>query len=101
MAPFFPITRVRAPRAPDEWYVTIFHDPIPPGVYFPYPRTSDWSPDVCYPVTCPRCRKTTWDGCGAHVDQVMNAIPADRRCTCNSSSSPQTGATGLFAFTRR
>ncbi len=26
---------------------------------------------MCYPVQCPRCHKTTWDGCGEHVDEVM------------------------------
>lgn len=37
---------------------------------------------MCYPVTCPRCQKTTWDGCGQHVDEVMSNVPPENRCTC-------------------
>jgi len=37
---------------------------------------------MCFPVTCPTCKKITWDGCGMHVDDVMADVPEDRRCTC-------------------
>jgi len=37
---------------------------------------------MCYPVVCPRCQKTGWDGCGMHVDDVMAEVPAEQRCTC-------------------
>ena len=34
---------------------------------------------MCRAVTCKVCGKTTWAGCGQHVDQVMrNVKPADR-----------------------
>ncbi len=36
---------------------------------------------MCRPVTCRSCGKTTWSGCGQHVDQVMRAIPTEQRCT--------------------
>lgn len=33
---------------------------------------------MCYPVPCPVCGKTTWDGCGLHVDAVKAQVdPAD------------------------
>ncbi len=35
---------------------------------------------MCRAVTCSICRKTTWAGCGRHVDQVMRGIPAAQRC---------------------
>ncbi|MDQ7992326.1 MAG: hypothetical protein AAGC63_04410 [Propionicimonas sp.] len=35
---------------------------------------------MCSPVRCTTCGKTTWTGCGRHVDQVMRNVPADRRC---------------------
>jgi hypothetical protein len=38
---------------------------------------------MCMPVTCQRCAKTTWTGCGAHVDEVMADVPAEQRCTCS------------------
>ena len=30
---------------------------------------------MCYQVQCPRCHKTTWDGCGEHAEQVMSTVP--------------------------
>ena len=51
---------------------------------------------MCRPVPCPTCNKTTWAGCGQHVDQVKASVPANQWCTCE-----QAGATakkpGLFA----
>ncbi|MFN8068895.1 MAG: hypothetical protein U0R77_08965 [Mycolicibacterium insubricum] len=37
---------------------------------------------MCYPVTCPKCGKTTWDGCGLHVDEVRAKVPPQQWCTC-------------------
>ena len=30
---------------------------------------------MCFPVICPSCKKTTWEGCGMHVDDVMSNVP--------------------------
>ena len=35
---------------------------------------------MCYPVECPKCHKTTWGGCGMHVDQVLAGVPRNQRC---------------------
>lgn len=35
---------------------------------------------MCQAVTCKICGKTTWAGCGQHVDQVMRTVPAAQRC---------------------
>ena len=35
---------------------------------------------MCRPVTCKKCAKTTWAGCGMHVDDVMRDVPVDQRC---------------------
>lgn len=35
---------------------------------------------MCSPITCRICGKTTWTGCGQHVDQVMRNVPASQRC---------------------
>lgn len=43
---------------------------------------------MCRAVACPKCNKTTWTGCGNHVDQVMAGIAPANRCKCN----PQTTA---------
>jgi hypothetical protein len=37
---------------------------------------------MCSPAVCSRCKKITWSGCGAHAEQVLAAIPEDKRCTC-------------------
>lgn len=37
---------------------------------------------MCSPAICPTCRKTTYSGCGMHVDRVMANISPDQRCTC-------------------
>lgn len=37
---------------------------------------------MCQPATCSRCSKTTWRGCGQHVDSVLARVPADQRCSC-------------------
>lgn len=51
---------------------------------------------MCWPVTCPTCNRTTWAGCGEHVEQVMRGVPADQRCTCDerqgNSAGPGAGA---------
>ena len=35
---------------------------------------------MCRAVTCKKCGKTTWAGCGEHVDQVMRGVPSADRC---------------------
>jgi len=51
---------------------------------------------MCYPVTCPTCKKTTWGGCGAHVDSVMKSVPASRRCECRKDTE-SSATTGFFS----
>ena len=35
---------------------------------------------MCRAVNCKTCGKTTWAGCGQHVDQVMRGVPSAQRC---------------------
>jgi Na+-translocating ferredoxin:NAD+ oxidoreductase RNF subunit RnfB len=35
---------------------------------------------MCQPATCQQCGKTTWAGCGQHVDQVMKDVAPVDRC---------------------
>ncbi len=35
---------------------------------------------MCRAVSCKKCGKTTWAGCGQHVDQVMAGVPTADRC---------------------
>ena len=45
---------------------------------------------MCRTTTCMYCRKTTWSGCGNHVDQVMRGVPNSERCTCVTVSGRTT-----------
>lgn len=46
---------------------------------------------MCRPVNCRNCSKTTWAGCGAHVDQVMRDVPESKQCTCRSDGNAGRG----------
>ncbi len=35
---------------------------------------------MCRAVKCRICGKTTWAGCGDHVEQVLGSVPHDQRC---------------------
>ncbi|NNG20992.1 hypothetical protein HJ590_15770 [Naumannella sp. ID2617S] len=35
---------------------------------------------MCRAVACKQCGKTTWAGCGQHVDQVKRGVPAAQWC---------------------
>ena len=35
---------------------------------------------MCRPANCKTCGKTTWAGCGKHVDQVMANVKPAQRC---------------------
>ncbi|RZT26055.1 hypothetical protein EV589_1807 [Mycobacterium sp. BK558] len=52
---------------------------------------------MCYPVTCRRCGKTTWDGCGQHVADVRQSVPASQWCTCSDrADAPKPKRNPLF-----
>ncbi len=46
---------------------------------------------MCRAVTCKKCGKTTWAGCGQHVDVVMGAVPRADRCAGHAQDPKQPG----------
>ncbi|MBS2021498.1 MAG: hypothetical protein JST92_03755 [Deltaproteobacteria bacterium] len=40
-------------------------------------------------MTCPKCRKPTWSGCGAHAEAVLANVPKDQRCKCREAAAPK------------
>ena len=48
---------------------------------------------MCRAVTCRKCSKTTWAGCGQHVDSVMRGVRASDRCQGHENEP----STGMFA----
>jgi hypothetical protein len=47
---------------------------------------------MCRAVTCNQCKRPTWAGCGAHVEQVLGHVPAADRCQCRSTKAATPGA---------
>ena len=45
---------------------------------------------MCRAVTCKKCGKTTWAGCGQHVSQVLAGVPQAQRCQ-GHADEPHTG----------
>lgn len=41
---------------------------------------------MCRAVKCRSCGKSTWAGCGNHVQEVMRNIPKSDRCTCDRNA---------------
>lgn len=42
---------------------------------------------MCRPVNCRVCKKTTWAGCGQHVQQVRRSVPAGTWCGGSHTSA--------------
>jgi hypothetical protein len=52
---------------------------------------------MCRPANCKTCGKTTWAGCGQHVDQVMRSVPTSQRCPGHvGAAAPSTGSSSGF-----
>lgn len=49
---------------------------------------------MCYPATCRQCGKTTWAGCGAHVDDVRRTVPAAQWCAGHADAPRPAGLLG-------
>ncbi|MEN9713682.1 MAG: hypothetical protein RLZZ164_346 [Actinomycetota bacterium] len=50
---------------------------------------------MCQKVTCRKCGKATWSGCGQHVDQVMRGVPKSQQCQ-GHANEPKEKKNGLF-----
>ena len=37
---------------------------------------------MCHRISCPRCGKPTWAGCGRHVEEALAGVPPAQRCSC-------------------
>jgi hypothetical protein len=37
---------------------------------------------MCARITCDRCGKPSWAGCGQHVEEALGGVPAADRCHC-------------------
>ena len=37
---------------------------------------------MCVRITCHKCNKPTWDGCGQHIDEALSGVAEADRCVC-------------------
>ena len=49
---------------------------------------------MCRPTSCKTCGKTTWAGCGQHVNQVKAGVPAQDWCNGRHTPAEKTAAAG-------
>lgn len=47
---------------------------------------------MCRRVTCSKCGKQTWYGCGSHIEQVLKGVSEANRCTCRSGARSGSGS---------
>ena len=54
---------------------------------------------MCRPVQCKVCGKTTWAGCGQHIDSVKRSVPSREWCDGTHTQAEIDAVTkpGLFA----
>ncbi|MFN8589684.1 MAG: hypothetical protein U0704_17995 [Candidatus Eisenbacteria bacterium] len=57
---------------------------------------------MCHRVTCPKCKRPTWSGCGQHIEQALAGVPKAERCQCRekgASAQPaaQQGGSGWLS----
>ncbi|MGC3953457.1 MAG: hypothetical protein QM804_04255 [Propionicimonas sp.] len=43
---------------------------------------------MCSPITCTVCGKTTWTGCGQHIEQALAGVPDEQRCQGHDDHQP-------------
>ena len=51
---------------------------------------------MCYPVKCHVCGKTTWAGCGQHIDSVRRVVPTAQWCPGHQDDE-QSSSTGFLS----
>ena len=49
---------------------------------------------MCRAITCSKCKRPSWAGCGAHVEQVLGHVPPAERCQCKAAAATSTGGLG-------
>lgn len=52
---------------------------------------------MCRQVECRTCGKTTWAGCGQHVEQTLAGVPRSQRCAGHDVAEAPPRRKGLFA----
>ena len=56
---------------------------------------------MCRRVTCRRCGRPDWRGCGAHVERVLGDVPPAERCRCRETPPEERPAEDRRGLLRR
>ena len=56
---------------------------------------------MCRAVRCKTCQKTTWAGCGLHIDQVRARVPSKDWCPGHNNEPRQAAGSRLGDRLRR
>jgi len=55
---------------------------------------------MCRRVTCRKCGRPTYAGCGAHVEQVLGGVPPSERCHCREDAATAGAPPGASSWLR-
>jgi len=56
---------------------------------------------MCRRVTCKKCGKPTYAGCGQHIEQVLAGVPKAQRCTRQHGNNDTAGRSLLSRLFQR
>ncbi len=56
---------------------------------------------MCRPTRCKTCGRTTWAGCGQHINQVKAGVPAQDWCNGQHSAQEKAAAGNGGGFLSR
>ncbi|QOQ39524.1 hypothetical protein [Trueperella pecoris] len=51
---------------------------------------------MCQRVTCRKCGKPTWAGCGNHIEQALAGVPQSERCQGHENEGGSSFLSKLF-----
>ena len=43
---------------------------------------------MCHSAMCPQCHKTSYSGCGLHIEQALAGVSEQDRCSCGPAGAP-------------
>ena len=78
-----------------EHFDSAHFEPEYPWGYSNHDRPTNKENQMCRQVACKKCGKTTWAGCGQHVDTVMRGVKSADRC--KGHEGEVSTKTGFFA----
>jgi hypothetical protein len=51
---------------------------------------------MCHATKCRNCGKTTWSGCGSHIESVKRRVPPEQWCDGHPDQQPRSTFGSFF-----